>query len=105
MDSGMPVPDNEKNNILHAALPVGGNFVLMASDCPSSFGGVTQGNAFAVSIGTDSEAEATRIFEGLSAGGNVTMPLAKTFWGAFFGMFVDKFGVNWMVNYDYPQED
>lgn len=104
MDSGMPIADNEKNHIMHASLPIGDNFVLMASDCPSSFGGVTQGNAFSVSIGADSEAEATRIFNGLSAGGKVTMPLAKTFWGAFFGMWEDKFGVNWMVNYDYPKE-
>ena len=105
MDSGMPVDDGEKNNILHASLPIGDGFVLMASDCPASYGGVTQGNAFSVSIGADSEDEATRIFNGLSAGGKVTMPLGKTFWGAFFGMFEDKFGVNWMVNYDYPAED
>ena len=105
VDTGIPVADNEKNNILHASLPVGDNYVIMASDCPSSFGGVIQGDALSISIGTDSEDEATRIFNGLSAGGDVKMPLQKTFWGAFFGMFVDKFGVNWMVNYDYPRED
>ena len=104
MDSGMPVPDNEKNNILHASLPIGDKYVLMASDCPSSFGGVIQGNALSISIGAGSEDETTHIFNGLSDGGTVKMPLQKTFWGAFFGMFVDKFGVNWMVNYDYPRE-
>ena len=77
----------------------------MASDCPSSFGAAIQGDALSISIGADSEDEATRIFNGLSAGGTVKMPLQKTFWGAFFGMFTDRFGVNWMVNYDYPRED
>jgi len=104
MDTGAPVLDHEKTNILHASLPIGDNYVLMASDCPSSFGGVIQGDALSISIGADSEDEATRIFNGLSEGGTVKMPLQKTFWGAFFGMFVDKFGVNWMVNYDYPGE-
>ena len=105
MDTGMPVADEEKNHILHASLPIGDNYMLMASDCPSSFGGVTQGEALSISIGADSEDEATRIFNSLSAEGTVKMPLAKTFWGAFFGMLTDKFGVNWMVNYDYPQEN
>jgi PhnB protein len=105
MDSGMECSENEKNNILHASLPIGEHNMLMASDCPSSYGGVTLGNAFAVSVGVDSEDEATRIFNGLSADGNVTMPLQKTFWGAFFGMWTDKFGVCWMVNYDYDQPE
>jgi PhnB protein len=105
MDTGMEYPENEKNNILHASLPIGEHNVLMASDCPSSYGGVTGGNAFSVSVGTDSEDEATRIFNGLSAGGTVTMPLQKTFWGAFFGMWTDKFGVCWMVNYDYEKPE
>ena len=104
MDTGMPVAEEEKSHILHASLPIGGHYVLMASDCPSSFGGVTHGTGFSVSVGADSEEEATRILNGLSAGGKVTMPLQKTFWGAFFGMWVDKFGVSWMVNYDYPRE-
>lgn len=104
MDTGMECPENEKNNILHASLPIGDHFVLMASDCPSAYGTMTHGNGFSISVGADSEEEATRIFDGLSAGGTVTMPLAKTFWGAFFGMWVDKFGISWMVNYDYPTE-
>lgn len=104
MDSGMPVLDNEKNNILHVSLTIGENNVIMASDCPSSYGGVTHGTGFSISVGADSEDEATRVFNGLSDGGKVTMPLQKTFWGAFFGMWIDKFGVSWMVNYDYPQE-
>jgi len=103
MDTGMPMDESEKDNILHAALPIGENYVLMASDCPSSMMTVTQGNAYSISIGAESEEDATRLFNGLSEGGNVTMPLQKTFWGAFFGMWTDKFGINWMVNYDYEQ--
>jgi PhnB protein len=57
-----------------------------------------------ISINAASEAEATKLFKGLSAGGQVTMPLEKAFWGAYFGMFTDKFGIQWMVNYDYNQQ-
>ncbi len=59
------------------------------------------GNNISVSIDAESEEEAKRLFDGLSAEGKVTMPMEKTFWDAYFGMFTDKFGINWMVNYDY----
>ena len=59
-----------------------------------------QGNNYSVSINTESREEADKLFNGLSAGGQITMPLANTFWGAYFGMFIDKFGINWMVNFD-----
>ncbi len=99
--SGPEVPENEKNKIMHVSLPVG-NTVLMGSDSSEAFGqAVNQGDNFAVSLDADSEEEAEKLFEGLSAGGAVTMPLGKTFWGAYFGMFTDKYGINWMVNYDY----
>jgi PhnB protein len=65
---------------------------------------VVPGNNFSISVGADSEQEADQLFNGLSAGGKITMPLARTFWGAYFGMFIDKFGIKWMVNYDYPQQ-
>jgi PhnB protein len=58
------------------------------------------GTNISLSINTESTAEADRVFNGLAAGGTVTMPMNKTFWGAYFGMFTDKFGINWMVNYD-----
>ena len=103
-DSGN-IPDNEKNRIMHVSLPISKETVLMGSDALDSFGHVmTTGNNISVSINTDSEEEATKLFNGLSAGGKVTMPLEKTFWGAFFGMFTDKFGINWMVNHDYQQK-
>ncbi|KAA6334727.1 hypothetical protein EZS27_016986 [termite gut metagenome] len=62
-------------------------------------------NRNTTTVNTESEAEATRIFNALSAGGKVSMPLEKTFWGALFGMFTDKFDVNWMVNYDYNHDE
>jgi PhnB protein len=103
----MPADDNtpkmtaeESNRIMHVALPISKETVLMASDTTSAHGDVTFGNNFSVSINTDSAAEADKLFAGLSAGGNVIMSMEKTFWGAYFGMFTDKFGINWMINFD-----
>lgn len=76
----------------------------MGSDTISQQGEVHSGNNVAVSINADSKAEADRLFNGLSAGGKVTMPLMDTFWGAYFGMFTDKFGIHWMVNHDHEQK-
>jgi PhnB protein len=92
----------DKDKIMHVSLPVGEGTVLMGSDSGSDQQ-VNMGNNIAVSINTESEEEADRLFNGLSTGGNVIMPMQKTFWGAYFGMFADKFGINWMVNYDYPR--
>lgn len=100
--SETPMPDSEGNKILHVALPIGAN-VLMGSDCPPSFPNGVQGNLFNISVHAESKKEADRIFAGLSEGGNINMPLEDTFWGAYFGMCADQFGVQWMVNYDYPK--
>ena len=62
--------------------------------------GYSQGNNFAISITADSKEEAEKLFNGLSAGGKVTMPLGKTFWSECFGMLTDKFGINWMMSFD-----
>ena len=91
----------EENRIMHMSLPISKETMLMGSDvggewCPK----IIKGNNFGISIGTDSPAEADRLFSGLSAGGKVTMPMEKTFWGSYFGMFTDKFGINWMVSFD-----
>lgn len=91
---------SEKNKVMHVSLPIGNGSYLMGSDTPVAMGTVVQGSNYSVAVHPDSEEEATRLFNGLSAGGTVTMPLDKTFWGAYFGMFTDKFGVHWMVNYD-----
>ena len=103
----MPADDNapkmtaeDSNRIMHVSLPISKETVLMASDTTSGYGDVTFGNNFSVSINTDSATEADKLFAGLSAGGNIIMPMEKTFWGAYFGMFTDKFGINWMINFD-----
>ncbi|KAA6344172.1 hypothetical protein EZS27_008187 [termite gut metagenome] len=97
-----PIPESKYNKIMHISLPIGQGTTLYGADMTEAFGQATvMGNNFALSINTESEAEAKRIFNALSAGGNVSMPLEKTFWGALFGMFTDKFDVNWMVNYNY----
>lgn len=105
MPSEHPIPESEKEKIMHISLPISKETVLMGSDSSEAFGHVTTvGNNFFISVNADNEDEAKRIFEGLSAGGKVTMALNKTFWGALFGMFTDKFGIQWMVNYDYEQK-
>jgi PhnB protein len=104
MPSEHPIPDSEKEKIMHVSLPISKETILMGSDSSGSFGHSTvAGNNFSLSVNTDTEEEARSVFEKLSAGGKVTMPLEKTFWNALFGMFTDKFGINWMVNYDYNQ--
>ena len=97
-EAQMQMPTEEAEWVMHVGLPIGGDTVLMGSDRPSAMGEWTQGNGFYVSLQTDDTEETDRLFEGLSDGGQVTMPLQDTFWGARFGMLVDKFGVQWMVN-------
>ncbi|HEY0896698.1 MAG TPA: VOC family protein [Sphingobacteriaceae bacterium] len=90
------------DKIMHIALPISKETVMMGSDVGGEWAEKNViGNNIQLSVNADSEEEAKRIFEALSAGGTVKMPLEKTFWGALFGMFVDKFGIYWMVNYDY----
>ena len=94
--------DGEK--IMHISIQISKETWLMGSDIGGEWAKHTvDGNNVQISINAENEEEATRIFNGLSAGGRVNMPLEKTFWGALFGMFTDKFGINWMVNYDYNQ--
>jgi len=98
------LPEEEKNRTMHAGLPIGKNQFLMASDCLPSQGHVLkQGNNNYISITTDSKEEADRLFNGLSAGGTVEMPMEDMFWGDYFGSFVDKFGVCWMISFANPQ--
>ena len=95
--------DGEK--IMHMSLPISKETTLMGSDIGGEWAKHTiEGNNIQLSVNADTEDEAKRIFNALSAGGRVNMPLDKTFWGALFGMFTDKFGINWMVNYDYNQQ-
>jgi PhnB protein len=94
------VPAEEQDKLMHVALPIGGN-VLMATDALESMGQkLAVGNNIALSLSVESQAEADRIFAALSPGAKIDMPLQKTFWGAYFGMLTDKFGIQWMVSFD-----
>jgi PhnB protein len=95
------IPESDKEGIMHIALPIGNGNVLMATDALESMGQkLTFGNNIHISLSPESKEEADRLFNGLSAGGKIEMPLQDMFWGAYFGSFADKFGVQWMVNYD-----
>jgi PhnB protein len=104
MEAGtLSAEDGEK--LMHISLPIGNGNVLMATDALDATGHkFIPGNNFYLSLAANSEAEADKLFYGLSEGGTVTQPLAKMFWGAYFGMWNDKFGVQWMVNYDYNEQ-
>ncbi|MDD5318458.1 MAG: VOC family protein [Candidatus Pacebacteria bacterium] len=94
--------ESDKEKIMHISLPIGKENVLMASDSIASMGHpIKIGDNFNLSISTESEKEADEIFGRLAAGGKVEMALEKTFWGAYFGMLQDKFGIWWMISYDY----
>ena len=100
-----PISPDFGDKIMHISLPIGGNTVLMGCDTGGEWAPhYQQGNNFSISLNTDSMEEADRIFNGLSEGGQVTMPMQKTFWGDYFGMFTDKFGVNWMVSFAMEQQ-
>ncbi|MEH0155573.1 SRPBCC domain-containing protein [Limibacter armeniacum] len=95
-----PIADNIKKMVLHVELPLIGNHILMGTDAPKEMGfSVTLGNNMHINLEPESREEAKRIFDQLSVGGNITMPLQDMFWGAYFGSFTDKYGINWMVNY------
>ena len=96
--NGYKVSEVDKNKIMHVSLPIG-NTMLMGSDTGGDWAPTfVQGNNFSISIHPKSKEEASNLFDKLSEGGQVSMPMSDTFWGAYFGMFTDKFGVNWMVN-------
>ncbi len=99
-----PLTEEMKNRIMHVSLPISAETILMGSDTmPGMSPNMTVGNNFSISLGVNSREEADKLFSALSAGGKITMPLEVTFWGAYFGMWTDQFGVNWMVNYDLPK--
>lgn len=101
-DNPYPLTDAEKNRLVHVALPIGQHNFLMGSDIiPSAGHQVVTGSNVQVSLNVDSEQEARDLFNGLSANGDVEMPLENTFWGALFGSFTDQFGVKWMINYQH----
>ncbi len=96
--------DNLKNLVLHVELPLLGNYILMGTDAPKEMGfTVVQGNNMHISLEPESKEETKRIFDELSSGGKISMPLQDMFWGAYFGSFTDKFGINWMLNFIYKK--
>ena len=95
-----PVDENDANKIMHIALPIGQN-ILMGNDIPESMGRVNENeNRSKISVSTESREEADKLFNGLSAGGNIEVPISDSPWGSYFGMFRDKFGIEWMVDFD-----
>jgi PhnB protein len=92
------MPQDQANKILYMSYPIGNN-IIAGMDCPASAPPVVQGNNFMINIDTVSEAENTRLFNALAEGAEIKMPLAHQFWGAFFGMLTDKFGITWMLSY------
>ncbi|WP_343705503.1 VOC family protein [Flavobacterium sp.] len=98
-EEGEVLSEEAQNRIMHVSLPIGSS-ILMGSDTHPRYGDVGFGDNFSVSINAESREEADKIFNGLSAGGKVEMPMNDTFWGSYFGMFKDKFGINWMVSFD-----
>lgn len=99
-DNNMGVADAELDKIAHIALPLGPHNMLMATDVVSSWGRPSHsGNRFYISLEMESAAEAVRIFDALSSGGTVEMPLQETEWAKSYGICIDRFGVQWMVNF------
>ncbi|WP_317048375.1 VOC family protein [Flavobacterium aciduliphilum] len=95
-----PIPEHEHNKIMHIELPIGPN-VLMANDVPESIGTTNENeHRSKISISTSSKEEADSIFNGLSAYGQVEMPLINSPWGTYFGMFRDKYGIEWMISFE-----
>jgi len=95
-----PIAENDANKIMHIELPVGKSF-LMANDVPEFMGKTNENeNRSKIFIHAESREEADKIFNGLSAGGTIEGPIGDSPWGTYFGMFRDKYGIEWMVNFD-----
>ena len=100
-EAGVAPEDGDK--IMHVSLPLGDGQALMGSDRPPGMGQTTLGDSVSISVSPESAEEGRRIFESLSAGGQVTMPYERQFWGDDYGQLVDRFGIHWMVDYRPPE--
>ncbi len=95
------VAEKEENKIMHIALPIGKSNMLMANDVPEIMGKTNENeNRSKIVISAESKEEADKLFNGLSAGGQIEMPIADSPWGSYFGMFRDKYGIEWMIDFD-----
>jgi PhnB protein len=100
----LPITESDKNLIMHIELTIPGGHVLMGTDAPESMGfKLNFGNNIYINLEPDTREETTKLFKALSAGGKVTMELQDMFWGGYFGSCTDKFGVQWMFNFDEPK--
>lgn len=98
--SEFPVAEHEANKIMHIALPIGKS-ILMANDVPEVLGRTNENeNRSKIVISAESKEEADKLFNGLSVGGQIEMPISDSPWGSYFGMFRDKYGIEWMVDFD-----
>lgn len=95
-----PVPEKEENKIMHIALPIGDGSVLMANDVPEFMGQVNEReNRSKIVISAESKEEAERLFKGLSSGGEIEGPMGDSPWGTYAGMFRDKYGIEWIIEF------
>jgi len=98
-DGAPSISDDDKKLVLHVELPILGGHILMGTDAPETMGFTLNfGNNMHIQLEPDTRAETKKLFDALSAGGNVNMPLQDMFWGAYYGACTDKFGVQWMFN-------
>jgi PhnB protein len=94
------ISEKEQNKIMHIALPIGKCNMLMGNDVPEFMGRTNENeNRSKIAISAESKEEADKLFNGLSAGGQIEMPIADSPWGSYFGMFRDKYGIEWMVDF------
>ncbi len=97
---GMKMPESANEKIMHVSLPISKESILMGSDANPMMGSVSIGQHLSLSISTESKAEADKLFNSLSSGGKITMPMSDTFWGSYFGMVIDKYGFIWMISHE-----
>ena len=98
-DPNYPIADDDMEKIMHISLPIGENTILLGSDTSEAWTkNFIQGNNFSISIDVEDKTEADNLFKSLSKNGQVIMPMSQTFWDSYFGMFVDQFGIQWMVS-------
>jgi PhnB protein len=98
--------EKDKNLIIHIELPLPGGHLLMGTDAPESMGfNLVTGNNIHISLETDTKSETIRLFKALSSGGKITMELQDMFWGGYYGSCTDKYGIQWMFNYNNKSRD
>lgn len=100
---GQELPVGAENLLMHVSLPISNETILMGSDAHPLMPAIAMGQNISISINAESRTETEKLFNGLSEKGTVIMPLEDTFWGAYFGMFTDQFGIHWMINFDAPK--